>query len=243
MSRQAKMFNRKASDPKNKPDHILETLELQPGQTVADIGAGGGYFSLRFADAVRERGKVYAVDTNAKFLEFIRDQAQERGLPNLETFLATEETLVLPAHSLDLIFMRNISHHLQNRAKYFRELRRLLTPHGRIALIEYSHPRRLSFRGISGHYVPKEILLKEMREAGYTLQKDLSFLPEQSFTIFSSKKEGRKSDTKLKQLEDTPSRARLDCQNTSIPLENRLSASTRTISGGRMLRTAVENFF
>jgi ubiquinone/menaquinone biosynthesis C-methylase UbiE len=184
------MFNRKASDPKNKPDQILETLELRPGQTVADIGAGGGYFSLRFAEAVERTGKVYAIDTNSKFLEFIQDHAQEKGLANLETVLATEEILALPEGSLDLIFMRNICHHLQNRAKYFRELRRLLTPHGRIAIIEYSHPRRFSLRGIFGHYVPKETLLKEMSESGYTSQKTLEFLPEQSFMIFSAERKG-----------------------------------------------------
>ena len=190
MSLQAKMFNRKASDPKNKPDQILETLDLQPGQTVVDIGAGGGYFSLRFAEAVGKNGKVYAIDTNFEFLEFIRANAREKGLANLETVLVTEDNLALPERSLDLIFMRNICHHLQNRAKYFRELRSLLTPHGRIAIIEYSHPRRLSFRGIFGHYVPKETLLKEMREAGYTSQKTLDFLPEQSFMIFSPERKG-----------------------------------------------------
>jgi arsenite methyltransferase len=190
MSLQAKMFNRKASDPRNKPDQILETLELQPGQTVVDIGAGGGYFSLRFAEAVGRNGKVYAIDTNFEFLEFIRANAREKGLANLEAVLVTEDNLALPERSLDLIFMRNICHHLQNRAKYFRELRRLLTPHGRIAIIEYNHPRRFSFRGIFGHYVPIETLLKEMREAGYTSQKTLDFLPEQSFMIFSPERKG-----------------------------------------------------
>ena len=72
MNFQAKMFNRKASDPKNKPDQILETLTLQLGQNVADIGAGGGYFSLRFAEAVGNEGHVFAVDTDSNFLEFIK---------------------------------------------------------------------------------------------------------------------------------------------------------------------------
>lgn len=76
---QAKMFNRKASDPKNKPDQILRILGLQPGQNVADIGAGGGYFSLRFAELIGKEGKVFAVDTNSKFLEFIKNSAREKN--------------------------------------------------------------------------------------------------------------------------------------------------------------------
>ena len=68
----AKMFNKRASDPGNKPDQIIKAIGLKPGQTIADIGAGGGYFSLRFAEIVEEEGKVCAVDTNPKFLEFIQ---------------------------------------------------------------------------------------------------------------------------------------------------------------------------
>lgn len=75
----AEMFNKKASDPKNKPDDILKALELQPGQKVADIGAGGGYFSLRFAEVVGKNGQVFAVDTDPKFLEYIRHYAKRKG--------------------------------------------------------------------------------------------------------------------------------------------------------------------
>ena len=81
------MFNRKASDPKNKPDEILKALALQQGQKVADIGAGGGYFTLRFTEAVEKDGRVFAVDTNPKFLEVIKNSAKKRGLDNVETSL------------------------------------------------------------------------------------------------------------------------------------------------------------
>jgi precorrin-6B methylase 2 len=81
------MLNRKAADPKNKPDLILETLALQEGQKVADIGAGGGYFAQRFAEAVGKAGRVYAVDTDLEKLEFIKQSAHEKGLGNLEVVL------------------------------------------------------------------------------------------------------------------------------------------------------------
>jgi arsenite methyltransferase len=183
----AKMFNKKASDPKNKPEQILESFELQRGQSVADIGAGGGYFTLRFAEAVGKEGQVYAIDTDPRFLEFITNNAEEKGLNNVKTIL-TEDKINLPEKSLDLIFTRNVYHHLQNRVEYFRNLAKLLKSGGRIAIIEYKGGGRFSFRGMFGHYVPKEIILKEMDEAGYRLQKDFDFLPEQSFTIFSLKK-------------------------------------------------------
>jgi len=185
MNFQAKMFNRKASDPKNKPDQILETLVLQPGQNVADIGAGGGYFSLRFAEAVGNEGHVFAVDTDSNFLEFIKESAKEKGLYNIETVLATEDGLTL-SESVDLVFMRNVCHHIPNRVEYFRKLENSLKPDGRVAIIEYKRGGGLfSFRRMFGHYVPKEIIVEEMNKARYQLEKAFDFLPEQSFTIFS----------------------------------------------------------
>ncbi|MCW4055430.1 MAG: methyltransferase domain-containing protein [Candidatus Bathyarchaeota archaeon] len=85
MNFQAKMFNRKASDSKNKPDQILDALALQPGQSVADIGAGGGYFSLRFAEAVGDEGHVFAVEIDSELVEFIRQAAKEKRLDNVDT--------------------------------------------------------------------------------------------------------------------------------------------------------------
>lgn len=183
----AKMFNKKASDPKSKPDQILKTLALQRGQNIADIGAGGGYFALRFADVVGRKGKVYAVDTNPEFLEFIRDSAKEKGLKNVKTILAAEDKLILPKKSLDFVFVRNVCHHLPNRVEYFRNLKGFLKPGGKIAIVEYKRGGLFSFHRIFGHYVPLETIVEEMEKAGYRLKKGHDFLPKQSFTIFSLK--------------------------------------------------------
>ena len=181
----AEMFNRKASDPKNKPDEILKALGLQQRQKVADVGSGGGYFALRFAEIVEAEGRVFAVDTNPKFLEFIQDSAKEKVLTNVETVLTEEDKPILPEKSVDLVFMRNVCHHLSNRVDYFRRLRNSLKTSGRVAIIEYRSGRGFSFHRLFGHYVAKETIIEEMKEAGYKLEKELDFLPEQSFTLFS----------------------------------------------------------
>ncbi|HEC86262.1 MAG TPA: methyltransferase domain-containing protein, partial [Thermoplasmatales archaeon] len=152
---QAKMFNKKASDPKNKPDQIIEAIGLRPGQSIADIGSGGGYFSLRFAKIVGEEGKVYAVDTKPEFLEYIKSSAREKGLNNVIPTLVSGD-LDLPEKSLDLIFMRSVTHHIPNRVEYFKSLKQFLKPDGRIAIIEYKKGKTFTFRGLFGHYVPKE---------------------------------------------------------------------------------------
>jgi arsenite methyltransferase len=180
----AEMFNKKAADPKNKPNLILKVLKLQHGQKIADIGAGGGYFSLQFAEAVGTDGQVFAVDTNPQFLDFIKKAAKEKGLNNVVTILTEKDKPTLLGENLNLIFMRNVCHHLADRAEYFKKLKHALKPRGRIVIIEYRGGQGFSFHRLFGHYVPKEKVIKEMEEVGYQLEKDLDFLPEQSFTVF-----------------------------------------------------------
>jgi ubiquinone/menaquinone biosynthesis C-methylase UbiE len=178
------MFNRKASSSKSRASEVLNALKIEEGQKVADIGAGGGYFTLKFAEMVGPTGRVFAVDTDSELSDFVRDGAQERGLSNVETVIS-DSTLDLPRGGLDLIFMRNVTHHIQNRPEYFGNLKQFLDRNGRVAIIEYKNARRMSFRGVFGHFVSKDTLLDEMKQAGFTLKEDLDFLPEQSFTIYS----------------------------------------------------------
>lgn len=175
----AQMFNQKAADPKNKPDEVIKALDLKPGQVVADIGAGGGYFTLRFAEIVGETGKVYAVDTNPEFLQFIKENTEKKKLNNVILVLVKNE-LDLPKGSFDLIFMRNVTHHLKNRIEYFKNLKQFLKSDGKIAIIEYNKSPIFHV----GHYVPKETIMQEMKHAGYLLDKEFNFLPKQHFTTY-----------------------------------------------------------
>jgi len=186
---QAKMFNKKASDPRNKPDQIVKSIALKHGQSIADIGSGGGYFSLRFAEMVGEEGRVYAIDTKPEFLEYVKNSAKEKGLDNIIPTLLSGDKLDLPEKSLDFIFMRNVTHHITNRVEYFKNLKRFLKPNGKIIIIEYKKGKPFTFRGIFGHDVPKETIIREMEESGYLLEKEFDFLPEQHFTIYAVKKE------------------------------------------------------
>jgi len=182
----AKMFNRKAARRQSKADVILTTLNIQPGQTIADIGSGGGFFTFLFSQLVGEKGKIYAIDTNKDFLEFINKQAVKQGLTNITTVLATEEVIPLPSHSVDLLFVRSVYHHLQNRTSYFTEAKKLLIAQGRIAIIEFSQQgSKLSFHRRCGHNVPKETIVEEMSTAGFQVSASFDFLPVQSFTIFT----------------------------------------------------------
>jgi ubiquinone/menaquinone biosynthesis C-methylase UbiE len=137
---------------------------------------------------VSDEGKVYAIDTNPEFLQFIKSSAKERGLNNIVTILSKNK-LDLPESSLDFVFMRNVTHHIPNRVEYFKNLKVFLKPDGRVIIIEYKKGKFFTFSGLFGHDVPKEIIIQEMKEAGYKLEKEFDFLPEQHFTIYSKQSE------------------------------------------------------
>jgi ubiquinone/menaquinone biosynthesis C-methylase UbiE len=130
---------------------------------------------------------VYAIDTNEEFLEYINRQATETGLTNIKTVLASEDAIPIPHHSVDLVFVRNVYHHLQNRVQYFTQVKQLLSSSARLSIIEYSCQGSIfSFHRRCGHNVPQEIIVEELKKAGYKVSASFDFLPVQSFTIFTT---------------------------------------------------------
>ena len=169
----ARILNRESKWGKSKL--ILEKLGLEPFQKVADIGAGGGYFAFQFAKQVQ---KVYALDIRQRFLDYINEKAGKEGIDNIETVLIKNKVL-LP-EKVDLIFLRNVYHHLktENRIEYFRKLKEHLDKKGRLAILEREKTKTLS------HGTKKQIILDELKEAGYRIVKDYDILSKQNFLIF-----------------------------------------------------------
>lgn len=185
MFNRAEMFNYRARHPKFKADEIIRKLALRKRAVVADIGSGGGYFAIRFAETVGLDGKIYAIDTNPKFLSHIAKVAGENKLTNIETISIKRNGLNLPEQSCDLIFLRNVFHHLDDPVAYFKTLKRFLKPGGKVAVIDYKKPKSFSFISLLGHYVEEGLILETMKKAGYEPVECYDFLPEQSFNIFS----------------------------------------------------------
>jgi arsenite methyltransferase len=175
-------FNR---DSWQQPDKVIAALNLHPGEIVADLGSGGGYFTFKLAKAVAPSGKVYAVDVDKDMIDLISKRIKEESGNNVETILATPTDPRLPQTGVDLIFTVNTYHHIADRSAYFANARKYLRPGGRIAIIDLD--RRAWLEGLLGHYTPSETIKREMEQAGYTLQQQLDFLDRQSFLIFSLK--------------------------------------------------------
>lgn len=172
-------------DEWQQPRKVISTLQIQPDAIVADLGAGGGYFTFKLADAVGPNGRVYAVDVDRDMVDLVAGEAKQRAAANVEAILGSPDDPRLPKTGVDLIFTSNTYHHIDNRIAYFAKLRDYLRPGGRVAIIEFD--RRSWIIGLLRHYTPSEFIKREMDQAGYALRQELDFLDRQSFLIFAAK--------------------------------------------------------
>jgi arsenite methyltransferase len=180
-----RMLNREASSPKSKAGEILKSLSVREGWVVADIGSGGGYFTIAFARNVGPAGRVYAVDTRPDYLEFVHGRAERAGLTNIVCVPVKGDMLDMPEGALDLIFVRNVFHHLPRPVPYMANLRKHLKPGGRIAVIDHKPAGGLTFVSLFKHNTSPAVVMRDMEDAGYCLSKSFDFLPSQSFSVFA----------------------------------------------------------
>jgi arsenite methyltransferase len=178
------ILNKEASSARSKPDEIIAGLGIGEGDVIADIGSGGGYFTIAFAAKVGKAGRVYAVDVKPKYLEFIRRRAAREGLDNISCVLGTSSGMDLPEAGLDLVFARNVFHHLPDPSGYFRTMIRYLKPGANVAIIDHKPTRGFGFVSLFKHHTPGETVVREMERAGYSLTKSFDFLPDQTFNLF-----------------------------------------------------------
>jgi predicted methyltransferase len=124
-----------------KPDQILDAVHVADGSTVADIGAGAGWFTIRLAQRVGPKGKVYAQDVQRLMLDAIKRRVQREGLENVTTVQAHGNDPMLPAKTLDAILMVDAYQELDNRVVYLRNLANALKPTGRIGIVNWKPGR------------------------------------------------------------------------------------------------------
>ncbi|MCX6590952.1 MAG: methyltransferase domain-containing protein [Acidobacteria bacterium] len=119
------------------PDTALTSIGVKEGMTVADVGAGSGYFTVRLSRRVGSTGKVYANDIQPEMLRLLRQRLAKAQFTNIETVLGTEADPKLPAKSQDLILMVDVYHEFSQPQKMLRKLREALKDDGRLVLLEY----------------------------------------------------------------------------------------------------------
>jgi ubiquinone/menaquinone biosynthesis C-methylase UbiE len=188
LHRDSKAYIAMLEDPRRdayqKPAEVVQALALRPGETVADIGSGSGYFSLRFAQAVGDAGRVYAVDIDPEMVRYLNRRLRDARVRNVQTVLADPHDPLLPDASVDRFVVVDTWHHIEKRPAYLALMKRMLKPGGQVVMIDYQK-RDLPVGPPLDMKIAREDLVAEMAAAGYTLAKEHTFLPYQYFMVFT----------------------------------------------------------
>jgi ubiquinone/menaquinone biosynthesis C-methylase UbiE len=179
-----KMFESAERDAWQKPDEVVKHLQLRPGDVVADIGAGTGYFTRRFAAAVGPSGKAMGLDIESTMVTYMNDDAQKRGLTNLSARQVPPNDPQLAPQSVDVIFICDTYHHMQDRVAYARRLAQALKPGGRIVIVDFQK-RPLPLGPPLEWKLAPETVTEEFRQAGFQLTRSVEFLSYQYFLEFT----------------------------------------------------------
>ena len=168
-----------------RPTDVVESLGLTPGDRVADLGAGKGYFIPYLSRAVPD-GRVYAVEIDPERIKELEERFGDDE--RVQVVSGQPDDPGLPDGGIDLVLVVNTYHHIQGREAYFRRLRRDLRPGGRVAIVD-GDPELGGILGLflpKGHTMPREQVKEEMGSAGYQHAESHDFLPLQVFEVYAA---------------------------------------------------------
>jgi SAM-dependent methyltransferase len=150
-------------------NRVMDLLRITPGKTVADIGAGSGWFTVRAARRVGAGGMVYAVDINPESVKYVGERAKKEHLQNVQSVLSKADDPLLPAGSVDAVLMLKTYHEVASPVNLLRNLRGALRPGAKVGIID---------RNGNGedHGVGRDVVLGEAKEAGYKLLESYDFV-------------------------------------------------------------------
>src|SRR5271167_2538510 len=156
------IFETPGRDERLHINQVMDVLSIAPGKTVADIGAGSGWFTVRAAKRVTNTGTVYAVDISPEAVQYINQRVKKEQLHNVKTILSKPDDSELPANSIDSVLLLKTYHEVANPVALLRNLRTSLRPGARVGVID---------RNGNGedHGVQKEVVIREAGQAGYRL--------------------------------------------------------------------------
>lgn len=169
-------------------DDIVAACKIEPGMAVADVGAGTGLFTRKFAAAVGVKGKVYAVDISPAFLKHIKATCEAAKLATVQTILCDQFSTKLPKDSVDLVFICDVYHHFEFPQRTLQSIHDALRPGGRLILIDFHRIEGKSTPFILGHVrAGQEVFVKEVVTAGFQKVGEEKLLKENYFVRFVKK--------------------------------------------------------
>lgn len=171
------IFDSPGRDDRLQINRVMDILGIGPSKTVADIGAGSGWFTVRAARRVGDAGTVYAVDINPEATRYIDDRARKEQLHNVKTILSAPEDPELPASAVDAVLMLKTYHEIAQPVTLLRKLRASLRAGAKVGVID---------RNGNGedHGVGREVVIREAEQAGFRLLEKYDFVKADKMDYF-----------------------------------------------------------
>lgn len=171
------IFDYPDRDKKLQIERVMDILGIKPDASIADIGAGSGWFTVRAARRVGASGIVYAVDINPEATRYIQNRARKEKISNIRTVLGKENDPLLPPDSVDAALLLKTYHEVSAPVELLKNLRRSLRAGARLGIID---------RNGTGddHGVNRDVVLKEASEAGFSLREEYDFVKDDGMDYF-----------------------------------------------------------
>ena len=166
------------------PERVLDTMGLRPGDIVADVGCGSGYYARRLARRVQPGGTVYCQDIQPEMLDIMRQRAADDGVAGIEAVLGTPTDPKLPGGAVDWVIIADVYHEMSDPEPMLAGIRRALSPRGRVALLEYRLEDGTGDQIKADHTMSVRQVLLEWQAAGFELVALHDFLPSQHLFFF-----------------------------------------------------------
>jgi ubiquinone/menaquinone biosynthesis C-methylase UbiE len=163
-------------------NRVMDILKIAPGSSVADIGAGSGWFTVRAAKRVGAQGEVYAVDINPEAITYIQKRAAKEGFGNVQTILGKPDNPLLPPGKINAVLILKTYHEVAEPVALLKHLRESLAPNAQVGIIDRN-------RSAENHGVAEKIVIAEAQEAGYKLVNRYDFVKDgmDYFLVFETK--------------------------------------------------------
>jgi ubiquinone/menaquinone biosynthesis C-methylase UbiE len=168
-------------------EEVMDKLGLKRGDVVADIGAGTGYFTLPMANRVGAKGLVYAEDVQQAMVDYLSKKIDTLELGNIKVVLGKAEDPSLPENSLDLALLANTYHEVEKPLPLLENIEKDLKAGGRLVIIDWDPEKESPIGPPKSERVPRDTVIKEVEERGFTLLESHNFMPYHYFLVFKKR--------------------------------------------------------
>ncbi len=162
---------------------LIKNLNIKPGMSIADVGAGSGYYTVRMSK-ILNGGKIYAVDVQSEMIEYLNNRIKKEKLNNIVTVLGYEQKLPLPHESIDLMLLVDVYHEFSYPYEMGKAMLAALKPGGKLYMIEFrAEDKELAIKGL--HKMTEQQVISELSAVGFIFDRNISNLPIQHCMVFT----------------------------------------------------------